>query len=328
MFTLGFDVAKDKVDGALVNKSGQLKDYYQVPNTVADITNLLQSVQQKHPKLQVGCESTGIHHIATLQACRQLQLPCYVLNPLMTKQYTRSTIRGRKTDPDDARSIARLVLRGEGSLATTEHPFAQTYVRLATKVVQMQQALQLQEQFYQKLHQTLEADATSPFTAAMDELERLSTSLRTQASKLVGQDQLRLLRSIPGVGPVTAVTILAEIGDIKRFPGFKQFIAYTGLDPRVRQSGSSLNRNTKLTKRGSPELRRVLFLAASVARRYDGDLAAYYLKKRDEGRSYTVATIATTRKLCCRIYAVLQRQTEYVKRPSGPTQHLIGVNQG
>lgn len=137
MFTLGFDVAKNKVDSALLNKSGQLKARYQTSNTVTDITKLLQIVQQKHPKLQVGCESTSFYHVATLHACRQLGLWCYVLNPLLTKQYTRSTVRGRKTDPDDAVSIARLVLRGEGGLATAEHSFAQTYIRLATKVVQM-----------------------------------------------------------------------------------------------------------------------------------------------------------------------------------------------
>lgn len=314
MFTLGFDVAKAKLEAALVDRSGRLKDRYRVSNTVADLTRLLQTVQQAHPQLQIGCEATGFYHVALLQACRKLGMPCYVLNPVLTKQLTRSTVRGRKTDPDDALSIARLVLRGEGSLAASEHSFAQTYIRLATKAMQARQALQLQEQFYLQLHQALETQAISPFTDSLYELEYLATSLRNQATQLVDQHDLKLLRTITGIGPVAAVTILAEIGDITRFPGAKQFIAYAGLDPRVRQSGVALHHNTKLTKRGSPELRRVLFLAASIGRQYDSELAAYYEKKRQEGRSFTVATVATTRKLCCRIYAVLERKTAYVKR--------------
>jgi len=315
MFTLGFDVAKDHVDVALINKAGHCKQRWQISNTVVDITELLDVVHHQHAKLQVGCEATGHYHMMTTQACRQLELPCYVLNPLLTKQYTKSTIRGRKTDKDDAVSIARLVLRGEGSLARHEHSLAQTYMRLATKVVQAKQALGLQERFYQELHQTLDVEASTPFTASLDELQDLSIVLRDQATQLVDPRATELLRSITGIGPLVAVTVLAEIGDIHRFPGPKQLVAYAGLDPRVRQSGTVLNRHTKLTKRGAPELRRVLFLAANIARLYDPELTAYYQKKRSEGRTYTAATVATARKLCYRIYAVLQRGTPYIKSP-------------
>jgi transposase len=88
MFTLGFDVAKDHVDIALTNKNGQCKQRWQVDNTVTAITAVLQATHAKHSKLQVGCEATGYYHLMTAQACRQLGLSCYVLNPLMTKQYT------------------------------------------------------------------------------------------------------------------------------------------------------------------------------------------------------------------------------------------------
>lgn len=74
-----------------------------------------------------------------------------------------------------------------------------------------------------------------------------------------------------------------------------------------------LHRNTKLTKRGSAELRHSLFLAANIARQHDKQLKAYYQKKRLEGRTYTEATVATARKVCDRVFAVLTRGTPYVK---------------
>jgi transposase len=314
MFTLGFDVAKGHVDVALINKAGQCKERWQVTNTATAIIHLLSAVAGRHTKLRVGCEATSYYHMATVQACAQTQLPCYVLNPLLTKQFTRSTIRGRKTDRDDAVSIARLVLRGEGSLVALDHQtLARTYVRLATKVRQQKQTLKLQEQFYAAMHETFGLPAISPFTESMEALEGLTTTLRAQAAQLVDSNTLTLLQSLPGVGPTVAVTILAEIGSIERFPGPKQLVAFTGLDPRVKQSGALLSRNTKLTKRGAPELRRVLFLAAHVARLHDPELGAYYQKKRGEGRTYTAATVATARKLCYRVYAVLKRGTPYVK---------------
>lgn len=313
MFTLGFDVGKDHVDVAFINKAGQLKQRYKVANTVLDITKLLEEVKSKHLKLAIGCEATGYYHLMTVQACRQSQLPCYVLNPLMTKQYTKSTVRGRKTDNDDAVSIARLVLRGEGSLVTSEHVIAQTYMRLATKITQTRQALGLQERFYLELHKTLGIETKTPFTESLGALEDLVATLRQQAEVLINSQERDLLVSIVGIGPMIANTILAEIGSINRFSGPKQLVAYTGLDPRIRQSGQVLNQHTKLTKRGAPELRRVLFLAANIARQHDVEMRAYYHKKRSEGKSYTAATVATSRKLTYRIYAVLKRGTPYIK---------------
>lgn len=115
MFTLGFDVAKDHHDVALTNKSGQLKQRWQIANTAESVTELLREVQARHPKLQVGCEATGSYQLSVLQSCLALGIPCRLLNPLATRQFTKSTIRGRKTDRDDALSIARLVTRGEGN---------------------------------------------------------------------------------------------------------------------------------------------------------------------------------------------------------------------
>lgn len=311
MFTLGFDVAKDHHDVALTNKSGTLKTRWQIPNTLTDVRKLLEEVHTKHARLAVGCEATGSYHLSVLEACLALGIPCRLLNPLTTKQYTRSTVRGRKTDRDDALSIARLVLRGEGNIVTnaTLCP-ARNYVRLATKIQQHIHALKLESKY-------LDDTNTEPnqlgFDTVTNQLEILTTNLRSEAATHVDQSSYQLLTSLVGIGPAVAVSLAAEIGDIHRFTTAKQLVAYAGLDPRVRQSGRVLNRNTRLTKRGSAELRRSLFLAANIARQHDPDLKSYYQKKRGEGRCYTEAVVATSRKLTNRVFAVLTRGTPYVK---------------
>jgi transposase len=311
MFALGFDVAKDHHDIALTNKSGQLKQRWQIANTKEAISELLTTIHLGHSKLTVGCEATGSYQQALLQVCLELDIPCRLLNPLTTKQYTKSTIRGRKTDRDDALSIARLVLRGEGNLVTTDllNP-ARNYVRLATKVQQHIHALKLEQKY---LSEVTGLPSEVGFTTAVVALEQLTTDLRERATETVDQTNYGLLQSLVGIGPTIAVSLCAEIGDIHRFPGPKQLVAYAGLDPRVRQSGTVLNRNTRLTKRGSSELRHSLFLAANIARQHDSELKAYYQKKRTEGRTYTEATVATARKVCYRVFAVLTRGTPYIK---------------
>ncbi len=311
MFTLGFDVAKGHHDVALTNKSGELKGRWQIANTTESVTDLLRAVQAKHPKLQVGCEATGSYQLPVLRSCLALGIPCRLLNPLATKQFTKSTIRGRKTDRDDALSIARLVLRGEGNLVTVASCSpARNYVRLATKVQQHIHALKLEQKYLSEL---TGLPAEAGFSVAITALEQLTTDLRQQATKQVDPTTYQLLTSLVGIGPAIAVSLSAEIGDINRFPGAKQLVAYAGLDPRVRQSGTVLHRNTRLTKRGSAELRHSLFLAANIARQHDPELKSYYSKKRAEGRTYTEATVATARKVANRVFAVLSRGTPYIK---------------
>lgn len=84
------------------------------------------------------------------------------------------------------------------------------------------------------------------------------------------------LTSIPGIGPVTAAAILSEVGDIKRFKDAASLVAYVGIDPTLKQSGQFLANNNKMSKRGSPYLRRALFLGASNSILYDPVLTDYY----------------------------------------------------
>lgn len=125
-------------------------------------------------------------------------------------------------------------------------------------------------------------------------------------------DDYRLLQTIPGIGPYVAASIIGEIQDIKRFGSTKALIAYAGLDPRIRQSGHTLNNTGKLTKRGSSYLRRSIFIAASVARRYDPQFEALYNKKRAEGKSYTVAVCVVSRKLIAVLRSVLLSRNNYI----------------
>lgn len=312
MFTLGFDVAKAKVDVALINKASKIKGSWEVANTPAALTELLATIQTKHPRLRAGCEATGQYHFALIRVCLAQGIELRVLNPIVTKQYTRSTIRGRKTDRDDALTIARLTLRGEGTPATTADLFMpKRYLRLATKIVRQRQALGLQQQFL--VHLEPKNETNQLFTTAMEALDILADDLRALAATDIDPTDSTLLQTIIGIGPLIATTILAEIGDITRFPSAKQLIAFAGLDPKVRQSGTTLHRNTRLTKRGSPELRRVLFMAAGVARQYDPELRCYYERRRAEGKAYTPSVVAVAQKLTNRIYAVLTRGTPYLK---------------
>ncbi len=113
------------------------------------------------------------------------------------------------------------------------------------------------------------------------------------------------ITTIPGIGPVYGATILAELGDIKRFPSAKQIVSYAGLDASVHESGDFKGSQSRMSKRGSAYLRRAIYGAAFIASWSDPELSAYYKRLKARGKHHYVAVGAVARKLCYIIYAVL-----------------------
>jgi len=125
------------------------------------------------------------------------------------------------------------------------------------------------------------------------------------------------IMTIPGFGKVTSAVILGEIGNIDRFDTPAKLVAYAGIDATVRQSGEFDGINARMSKRGSPYLRRALYqaaLAAATGRNPDPVLRDFYLKKISEGKHHSVCVGAVSRKLCYIIHAVLQENRPFEVR--------------
>lgn len=119
------------------------------------------------------------------------------------------------------------------------------------------------------------------------------------------------ITTIPGVGDINAAAILGEIGDISRFSNASKLAAYAGIDASVSQSGEYQSVNNKMSKRGSPYLRKALFQSALIAAFHDPVFSAFYQKKRSEGKHHLTAIGAVARKLCNTIFAVLKYNVPY-----------------
>jgi len=134
-------------------------------------------------------------------------------------------------------------------------------------------------------------------------------------------DQIKLLMSIPGVGFFTAVGIIAEIGDITRFPSPSKLSSYAGVVPRLNQSGGR-NKGSRLVKRSNRWLRRLMFLVARAAIRSKSALIReFYTRLRRRGKHYLSAIIAVARKILVAIWHILtngEPWVENIKRVSVP----------
>ena len=141
-------------------------------------------------------------------------------------------------------------------------------------------------------------------------------SLEKQIASLLKEFDSQLT-SIPGIGTVLAATILSEIGNISRFSSSDKLLAYAGLDPSVKQSGEFRSNQNRMSKRGSPYLRRAIWLASTVAVQCDPMFQAYYEKKTSEGLHYMNVIGHVSRKMTAVIFAVLRDGQPY--QPVLPT---------
>jgi transposase len=153
-------------------------------------------------------------------------------------------------------------------------------------------------------------------------IENIETQIQLQKQRIEEMaqhfPQIKLLMSIPGIGPILSATILGEIGNFNRFTKLAQLVAFAGIDPSVKQSGKFNSSRNRMSKRGSRLLRRALYLAAccAIKRNRAGLLVnpylhQYYQKKLAEGKPKKVALGACMHKITAYIFATLRDNKKF-----------------
>ena len=280
------------------------------------VNEFLQKLKEKKMttgKTLIGMEATGSYHLPVAYQCTQAGYAVHVLNPLITRRQNQTNLRQVKTDSSDARLVRYCLINGAG------YPFHETAktIKLKTLVRQRASFSMLRHRTRLKNDEVINRERylDTTITAVNKELyDFLNKKIRSLDAELRTYESTtqKLLMSIYGIGPQTAVTCISEIGDITRFPNGQKLTAWLGLDPRVHQSGTSIHGKGYITKRGNKLLRTRLFNAASVAVLHENMFQRFFLQKRSEGKPYRVALCAVMRKMAHVIHAVWSRGTPFI----------------
>lgn len=140
-------------------------------------------------------------------------------------------------------------------------------------------------------------------------LEEQISFLENEIEKITDKIETTLF-SIPGIGKTTGAAILAEIGDINHFDSAIKLIAFAGLDPKLKESGTYQGR-TPISKRGSKYLRNALWYSAMVLCRVDDKFKKQYQERKEKGKSHRYAITAAANKLTKIVYHVLKNNCLY-----------------
>jgi transposase len=304
---IGIDICKanlDVFDAAV----GQLQRIANAPQPIAKLLR-----RWKRTKVFVLFEATGHYDSALQSALVKAQIPFARVNPARARDFARAAGFLAKTDAVDAKMLAAMAhcLRPNRS-----QPANLERQRLAQLQKRRDQLVAMRQQ-----ERTRARDCACPDTSAdiarhlawldseIDTLQARIDAFITQCTQL--DTACRLIRTVPGVGPVTAATLLALMPELgTRSP--KTIAALAGLAPFNLDSGQS--RGARRISGGRKRVRDALYMAAVAASRSNSRFANFYRSLRKAGKPPKLAFIALARKILTTLNAILRDQTPFQPR--------------
>jgi len=300
IITVGIDVSKERLDVA-VHPSGEA---FVVERNVAGLERLAVRLRELTPDI-VALEATGGFETIAAAALAAAELPVVVVNPAQIRAFAKAIGQRAKTDPIDAAVIARFA----AATRPEPRPLPDEATRLLAdlmarrrQIVEMMAAERQRERRVTVVR--LRKSIARLIKALQKELNSLDADIDdTVRGSPAWRDKEDLLASVPGIGPVIARTLLAELPELGRL-GRRQIAALAGLAPFTRQSGQWRGRS--FIGGGRTVVRTALFLGAMVAMRHNPVLKAFFTRLVTAGKPKMVALIAVARKLLTTLNAILK----------------------
>lgn len=303
-FFVGIDVSKATLDVALRPSD----ETWQSSNDEAGITQLVSRLKQ--PKIQlIVIEATGGWELAVVSALVEVGLPVAVVNPRQVRDFAKSLGRLAKTDRLDARILAHF---GE-AIHPEPRPLPDAQARalqaLLTRRRQLIEMLVAEKNRQALIHPDFLGDLQAHIGFLEDHLQDLDQQLRSLlAESPIWREKDELLQSVPGVGPVTSATLLAELPELGQL-NRKKIAALVGVAPFHRDSG--VYRGKRTIWGGRAPVRSTLYMATLSAKRFNPIIKEFYDRLVKAGKPPKVALTACMRKLLTILNAMMQSGTAW-----------------
>lgn len=301
---VGIDVSKDRLD-VHVHPTGTVLNF---SRDSAGIETLIGAVGAVAPQL-VAVEATGGFETVVVAALAAAALPVVVVNPAQVRAFATALGRRAKTDPIDAQVIAQFAAATKPQVRALPDAGTQALADLVARWRQIIQMIVAEGQREKRAAPRTKRSIARLLKTLRRELSDIDADIdETVRGSPVWCEKENLLASVPGVGPGTARTMLADLPELGHLDR-RQIAALAGVAPFTRQSGRW--RGQSFIGGGRVSVRSALFMAAMAAMRWNPILRAFHQRLRAAGKPKMVALIAVARKLLTILNAILRDKTKW-----------------
>lgn len=324
MDVVGSDISKRTFDVALSLGGVKYRTRASIANTAAGHAEFVAWLKKHAPTAAVGMEATGNYHEALADRLVAEGVTVYVINPSQIAAYAKSELGRTKTDRMDAKLIARFC-KAQAATGGKLHPYvplppAQRKLKaLVLRLEEVKGMQQMESNRGQTASAAVQASIDTLLATLQTEITRLEKEIRRHIDD---HPDLRggreLLDSIPGISDTTIAWLLAYLGDTRQFSDVRELVAFVGLDPRIRESGTWKGQ-IRISKCGHALLRAKLYMPAIVAKAHNSIIRAFCQRLAAKGKPGKVIIVAAMRKLLHIAWGVLRSN-----RPFDPQIAVAG----
>lgn len=266
---------------------------------------------------RVCVEATGVYHLQLALALRAGGVEVMVVNPRVAKDFARALSNRSKTDEVDARVLLAYVRRME--FVAWQAPSAEV-LEVRELGRRLSELVQTSTDEKNRLHARkasgMSATVVADVKQHLAQLAKRIKQVEKAALEVIASDptlrrQYRIIEKARGFGRRTAILLLSELAVLDLTMTTRQIVAYAGLDPRVYESGTSVQKPVRISKVGNARIRAILFMNALTAIRHDRGARLFFARLVARGKKKMQAVVAVMRKLLHGIWTALQRSVAY-----------------
>jgi transposase len=315
---VGIDVSA-KTFTSVVDCNAERTKAFELSNDAKGHRSLIKMITQKGRHARVVLEATGVYSLdLALALHRAKRVEVMVANPRVIGQFAGATLRRSKTDSIDAHIIVEFALRMDFEAWKPPEPHTFDLRAISRRIEGL---IKMATQDKNRLHAATSFDEMSEVVrndieVNIRHLERRVERLREQARDLISnypdlESAFLHITSVKGIADASAIQILAELSVLPADMDVRQWVAHAGLDPRVSQSGTSVNKPARISRQGNVHMRRALFMPALVAAQHEPHVKAFYEKLLGRGKTKMQANVAVMRKLLHAIFGMLKHDRDF-----------------
>lgn len=322
IFWAGCDLAKVSFDLAIWGHQSmpdmRVRHVRRQASEIPAVLNWLRQSAPEGARLGIVMEATGAFSEETARwfLAQDPNLLVAIVNPTQTCAFIHSLGLRNKTDLLDAKALAiyghdRRPVPWEAP--TEEVVQLRDLVRTRAELVDTQTAMKLRLKDHERSSKAATTALEQVIVTLGAQIKILDAEIQAMIDRNeVWKAQSKHFQSIKGIGPVTVATVLAELGDLRRFLRSRQLTAFAGVSPRKKDSGTSVHGKARMCKQGSARVRATLYMAASCAVRFNPDMKKVYERLVSQGKERRSALGAVMRKLLVLMRALLKSDKDYI----------------
>jgi len=264
-------------------------------------------------------EATGSYSMLLAYELSQKGYAVSVVNPKQIKYFCKMLLQTAQNDDIDARLIAQYGSTMESKLCLFK-PKSHAILRMQQIRILLNSRIKYKNALCNQLHAVERMPHVDPdiIQKFKDEIAQMTVKIKSLRQELFDlgkteyEHQMKLLTSIKGIGPNIAYALIMATNGFKEFKAAKQFVRFMGLCPVFKFSGKTVKRKGHISRSGDPELRRLLYMGAWSASKYNRACREFYQRLLARGKPANVALMGVMNKLIKQAFALIRKNETYL----------------